>query len=140
MCLGGTLSQFGVNARTIADEKTAQGAIHADEQVNRAILDSEGGALKALLTDDFIYINSSGALLDRDKYLQDLRFTQFESFTPHEVKARIYGDTVVLTARLFANWRKQGGDGSGRFRYARVYIWHQDRWQLASSQLTPMNE
>ena len=39
MCLGGAWSQLAANTRTSADEKTPQGAIHADEQVNKAILD-----------------------------------------------------------------------------------------------------
>lgn len=142
MCFGGACLQLAANARSVADEKTVQGAIHADEQVNKAILDSDSAALKPLLTDDFTYINGAGKILDRDKYLDEMKYSgrQFESFTPREVKARIYGDTVILTARLFANWRQQGGDNSGRFRYARVYIWRQDRWQLASSQPTPVNE
>src|SRR5438132_908606 len=131
-----------VPAGTFSDEKTVQGVIHADEQVNKAILDSDSGELKKLLTDDFTYINAAGQIMDKDKYVADAKYSgrQFESYTAHEAKARLYGDTAVLTARLFANWRSGGADSSGRFRYARVYVWKQDRWLLASSQLTPANE
>lgn len=126
-------------ANAFVDEKTVQGALHADEAVNKAILDSDAGELKKLLTDEFAYVNSSGQLIDKDQYLRDARTIRFDSYTSHDAKGRLYGDTVVVTGWIFANWQRGGGENNGRFRYTRVYVWKQDRWLLAASQITPIS-
>ena len=91
-----------LRASSGSDEKTPQGAAHADEAVNKLVLDTETSELKKVLTDDFTYINSSGQIMDKDKWIGDLKSgMQFDSFTSRDVKARVYGETAVVTGRLF---------------------------------------
>ena len=141
-CIG-IISLFSVKARIASDEKTTQAVIQLNEQIDKAWLDSDAETYKRLLADDFTYISSAGEFFfDKDKYVEGIKHPEvrWESETSSEVKARMYGDTVILTGRLFSSWRYQNQDFHGRYRYTRVYVWKQDHWLLVAWQNSKMNE
>jgi len=49
---------------------------------------------------------------------------------------RLYGDTAVVTARADVKGRQLGEDFSGPYRYTRVWVRRNGRWQTVSYQAT----
>jgi hypothetical protein len=61
---------------------------------------------------------------------------KYESVKFDEIKVHPYGETAVVTARSTAKGQDNGKDFSGQYRYTRVYVKRQGRWQLVATQST----
>lgn len=55
-------------------------------------------------------------------------------FYTEGVQARIYGDTVILTGRVIAEYQRDGKTmGKEQQRYTDTYVKRQGRWQVVVS-------
>lgn len=58
-------------------------------------------------------------------------------FYTEGVQARIYGDTVILTGRVIAEYQRDGKTmGKEQQRYTDTYVKRQGRWQVVASHLS----
>jgi len=53
-----------------------------------------------------------------------------------DVIMRVYGNVVVVNARTINKGHRRERDVSGEFRYTRVYVKREGRWQAVLSQYT----
>ncbi len=94
--------------------------------------------LERLTADDFAGFDPSGQELNKAQVLA--RFTspdyEVESLRHEDIRARVFGDCAVATARTVVKGRYLGKDVGGQFRYLRVWIWRQGRWQAVAAQST----
>jgi ketosteroid isomerase-like protein len=63
-----------------------------------------------------------------------------ESLVNDDIQVRIYGNVAVVTARGTARGRYKGQDASGQFRYIRVWIKREGRWQAIAAQSTMIEQ
>jgi hypothetical protein len=75
-------------AQTAADK--SQSVINLENAWNQAEARHDGGALKLLLAETFVYTDYDGSLMDRDQWL---RRVQSEA-KDYQSLVRAYGDTV----------------------------------------------
>ena len=62
----------------------------------------------------------------------------FESIKDSDVKVQLYGDSAVLTGRTDIKGKEKSQDISGAYRWLRVYVKRDGRWQVVAEQVTRM--
>jgi ketosteroid isomerase-like protein len=101
---------------------------------------TDGTALAALLTDDFMCVGPLGFMLDKSQYLGsrtsgDLKHT---SLVWEDHRVREYGDTAIVIGSQTQQSTFQGRDASGRFRVTQVLVRQAGTWLIASLQYSPI--
>ena len=96
--------------------------------------------LAALLDDDYLGVDPSGALLTKEKIVQTYATgdVQLDSIVSSDLRVRILGRTGIITGRSLIKGKTQGGEFIALFRYTDVYRKMEEDWKLVSSQLTPL--
>jgi hypothetical protein len=115
--------------------------VRLEEERQVAYVRGDRTTLERQFATEYVHTNLRGGTTDRE---QELEFYARGSFTLanariSDVDVRSYGSTAVL--RAIVEWNgasyhppgQQAIDLSGRFRVTRVYVFRDDRWQLASS-------
>jgi ketosteroid isomerase-like protein len=100
-----------------------------------AIVHKDIARLEQILGDDFVYIDSAGAVNPRAALIQGIKDSEatIEPFETAEVMVRIYGDTAILTGRFLQKATYKGQSFSGQFRYTDVYVKRDGIWRAVSA-------
>jgi hypothetical protein len=122
-----------------------RGAGAVEEEVRRAArqyldarLANDTAAIRRLLSDDFISINSNGAVGDRAAAMRlpanvTPNGDQIQAFELDSVGVRVYGTTAVMTG---ARRVRIAGSLTPGVRFTSVYVWRDERWQLVATHAT----
>jgi ketosteroid isomerase-like protein len=120
---------------------TTQDVLAAEDSFFQALLQSDGAALRAVLTPDFMLIDVMTGSEIAGPVLIELvgsRQLRFEAVERLDARVRLYGSAAVVTGQT----RMQGRFGEQPFgahsRYTHVYVRGASAWQLASAQGTPI--
>lgn len=95
------------------------------------------------LADDFVLVTVTGTVKTKTDILTDLAAPDFsmDPYEPAEVQVRVYGDTGIVTGRVFQRFRRHGKLYEVDARYTDVYARRKGRWVLvtghASSVMKP---
>jgi len=94
--------------------------------------------LDKFTADDYIEIDPRGGVHDKKQFLDHLTkgTAKFTELKETDVKARVFGDTAVLTGLLQLKGMVQDKDISGEYRWTRVYNKKGGEWQCVSEQHT----
>ncbi len=89
---------------------------------------------------DFIGFNPLGEELNKVQVLARVTSPDFEleSLRHEDVRVRVFGEAAVATGLTVVKGRYKGQDAGGRFRYLRVWIRREGRWQAVAGQSTPV--
>jgi len=142
-----TLAAFlflGVAAACVApspaerDRQAAEELTRIEAALPEAVLRRDTAALERVLADDFLGVNPVGKDLTRADVIAQITSpeAQWESLRHEDIRVRVFGDCAVVTARSVVKARHQGREASGRFRYLRVWVRRQGRWQAVAAQST----
>jgi uncharacterized protein (TIGR02246 family) len=125
------------------------GFAQIDDPVGKKLVDEFAGAvehndvaaLDRLMTSDYKFVTPTGAVQTKEGRLAPMRSgdLKYESVVYDELDVRRYGDTVVVIARVTVKGHMKTTDVSGQFRATLVLKEVDGRWQLVSSQSSPMN-
>jgi ketosteroid isomerase-like protein len=120
-----------------------------EQEVIRQIIDMERQAKEAslhrdadfslrTLADDYVAITPLGQITTKQEAVSARRSGQlrYESMNITDMVVRLYGDTAVVTARADVKGHQLGEDFSGPYRYTRVWVHRNGRWQTVSYQAT----
>ena len=120
----------------------------ADEVEVRALNEASGQAqvqrdiatLDRLLADDFVLTRANGLVSDKAQNLSEIQSggISFSSYENDDVRVRFYGDAAVVTGQVTASGTNKGQDFSGRFRYTKVFVKRDGRWQIVAWHATTM--
>jgi ketosteroid isomerase-like protein len=105
---------------------------------NRATARSDTGVLAALVTDDYVLVNSDASVQGKASYLADFAAPGFK-LDPYEVEGPLYrvGQDTALTAGSFRlGWTQDGRHQTRRLRIAHFWLNQDGRWRIAYTQLT----
>ena len=128
-----TASAQSNNAREVQDLERAW--LNAYEQRDEK-------AMNAIVADDFLITFPNGSSQTKSQVVSSLNAPGGNSgtsmkFHTVDVKARVYGDTVILTGRVVAEWQRDGKPlGKEQSRYTDTYVKRQGRWQVVASHLS----
>ena len=125
-----------------ASQQAADGA--QIEQLERdrqeAFIRGDIDALDRETASDYTTINGSGKLSTKPQMMQSLRQgkTKVLSVKLDDLKARIYGDTAVLTGDYRDVNVRDGVQRETHALFTRVFVKNDGRWQAVAYQQTPV--
>lgn len=108
---------------------------------NQAELHHDANAAAAILADTFISIDHHGTLLNKSRYLADLKDQSFhpEEISNSDTSVYLYGDVAIVTSA----YRTKGTDGGKPFshhgRFTDTWIKKNGKWQCVADQETLIN-
>lgn len=117
-----------------------QQIIAAEQAWLQAHISGDVDALAHLMAEEYLQVAPEGGLRSKTEVLASFERgqRQWDFAESDEYDIRIYG----LTAVVFGRWRAAGVNHGRRFdyaaRYVSVWVWRDDRWQIASDQSTPL--
>ncbi len=109
---------------------------------NRATIHSDTAALAALVTDDYMLVNSDSSVQDKRSYLADFAVPGFK-LDPYRIERpirKVEGDAALTGGTFQLGWIQDGRHHSRTLRIAHFWIRRHDRWQIAYTQLTRVPE
>lgn len=107
-----------------------------------ATMRSDIAALAALVTDDYMLVNSDASVQDKPSYLADFRVPGFR-IDPYVIEQpfhRLMGDAAVTGGLFQLRWTQDGRRQSRRLRVVHVWMRQDGRWRIAYTQLTRVPE
>jgi ketosteroid isomerase-like protein len=109
-----------------------------EEDLRIAITKGDAKAYERIVGDDYVFTNQDAEVRTKAQMVSayESGSIKYESSKFDEIKVHAYGDTAVVTGRQTVKGQDNGKDLSGQFRYTRVYVKRQGRWQLVATQVT----
>ncbi len=119
-----------------------QELIKLEQDRAQAAVRGDTAFLEQNTADDYTFINARGMLITKAQMLADFKSGQIklQSSDLDDLHARVYGDTAVLTGRSTQKGQAYGQDISGQYRFTRVYVKRDGRWQSVALQQTRIAE
>ncbi|MQP75152.1 DUF4440 domain-containing protein [Stenotrophomonas sp. MYb238] len=114
----------------------------ADTDWNRLRLQGDASALAPLLAEDWLLTHSDGRVQRKADYLQELATRQRRNtrIDNQDVQVRRYGDTAIVTGTSVQAAVSDGQPWEGRFRFTRVWVLREGRWQMVASHSSRLGE
>ncbi len=122
---------------TTSDQKQLDELCHLARQMGEAEKNRNQEFFKALLADKLTFRRASGAIVDKETFLTDLRnpANTYETLEQRDVVAHIYENVGVVTLLVQAKGMREGKPFDGVFRNIRVFVREKEKepqWQLHS--------
>lgn len=92
------------------------------------------------LADDFVIVTANGKVKTKREVVDELPGPTFSMapYEPSEVQVRIYGDTAIVTGRVYQRFTRGGVQYSIDARYTDVYARRRGRWMLVTAHASPV--
>ena len=105
----------------------------------------DADAMNRIVADDFMITFPNGSLQTKPQLMAEIRQARKPTdlapkFSTEDVKARMYGDTVILTGRVVTQVRRGDNDVREQSRYTDTYVKKDGRWQVVASHLSSVAE
>lgn len=113
-----------------------------EERLQQAMLSGNVQELDELIADDLVFTMHTGLVITKQDDL-DAHRTGIQKFTSIELtdqQIRHYEDCAVVTLQAHLTGVFQGQDYSARYRFTRVWIKRQSRWQIAAGHVSQVSD
>ena len=112
--------------------------MQVERRIREAVRLKDAVALEVNIADEFLLTDDSGGVLSKAQFINRIRTSGGEEVSTEidNVRVLVYGGVAVLTCRRSIVDSTIIGDFSGQWREISVFVKHQGRWRLASSQET----
>ena len=119
-------------------DSVEQAVMQMEEDLRVAISKGDAKAYGRIVGDDYVFTNQDALVRTKAQMVSayESGSIKYESVKLDDLKVHAYGDTAVVTGRSTVKGTDNAKDISGQFRYTRVYVKRQGRWQLVATQLT----
>jgi len=120
------------------DTGTNAEILELEKERNQAIISGDATALERMTSEDYTFITLRGELRTKAEIVQGFKTGVFhyESRQISDLKVRVYGTSAVVTGRSIQKGSENGKDYSGDYRFTRVYVKQDGRWQTVALQTT----
>jgi ketosteroid isomerase-like protein len=121
-----------------AEQETIREIVEMERQAKEASLRRDADFSTRTLAEDYVAITPLGQVTTKQEAISARRSGQlrYESMNVTDMVVRLYGDTAVVTARADVKGHQLGEDFSGPYRYTRIWVRRNGRWQTVSYQAT----
>jgi len=112
------------------------------ERVDKAFADAmvkaDLGALGKTYADDYVFTDPTGRVSHKAELLESFKrgVIHVRSQQISDVHVNVYGDVAVEIGKLVSQATRDGKDSSGTFRFTRVWVNRDGRWQTVAFQET----
>ena len=137
LALGQMTSKKANYANQQADS-VEQAVTQLEEELRVAISKRDMKAYARIVGDDYVFTNQDAVIRTKAQMVSayDAGSIKYESVMFDEIKVHAYGDTAVVTGRTTQKMKDNDKDITGQFRYTRVYVKRQGKWQLVATHST----
>ena len=112
--------------------------VKVEEEFGEAIVKNDPAAIRRFVADDWIIIDADGGIIDKARFLGvitsgDLTHEMMES---DDLRARVYGETAVVTALTRTKGKFKGQEFSTHERATDIFVKRDGQWRCVLTQLT----
>ena len=123
-------------------DPTEQEFVKLEENLNHAIANNNMNAIRKLISDDWMLIDSEGHQIEQTRFLGviksgDLSHSSMES---DEWRVRVYDETAIVTARVRSKGAWLGEHFELLERSTSIYIQQAGGWRCVFTQLTSLED
>lgn len=121
-----------------SSESIEQAVRQLEDERIQALLNSDAPFIERVYADDYIVIGANGIIRTKAQVVEELKAggIKVESIRNDDLKARVYGDSVILTGHTTQTVRDRGQTTSGQVMFTRVYAKRNSGWQLVSQHMS----
>jgi len=94
---------------------------------------NDNAALERIIADDFMGIGPHGIIVTKRPVIPSEGSRGGLSITGQDIKARVFGDTVIVTGRGVPKVQERG-----ELRFTVVFVKRAERWQMVAGHLSPI--
>jgi len=117
------------DARAVAD---------LDTQYQKAVKENDAATMDRILLDDFVLVTGNGTVYTKADLLQSAREKEViweqQDEEPGSQKVRLWGDTAVVTAKLWLKYARDGKVVDRKLWFSDTYIRTAKGWRYAFGQ------
>jgi ketosteroid isomerase-like protein len=113
-----------------------------EEQLAKAVIRGDREFFERNLADDFTHTSHTGTFKTKAQWMAESKFsdtrqtpgaTRYDAFEVDELAVRVYSETAVVTGRSTPKGTTAKGEPiTGQFRFLRVWVKRQGRWQAVA--------
>ena len=127
------ITMNSIRASTADDAKSIAAL---DTEYQAAVQKNDAVAMGRLLADDFVLVTGSGKVFTKADLLKEARSGQFvyERQEDTEQTVRMWGDTAMITAKLWAKGTENGTPFEYRLWFSDMYVRTKAGWRYTFAQ------
>jgi ketosteroid isomerase-like protein len=123
--------------RASASAGDAQATVAAlDKEYQAAVKRNNAATMARILADDFVLVTGSGKTYNKEDMLSDARSgaTNYERNDEDAQTVRVWGDTAVVTAKLWEKYTVNGKSVDHKFWFSDTYVRTPSGWKYVFGQ------
>jgi hypothetical protein len=107
-------------------------------QITDALVKSDAAFLDSALTDDWMVITADGSAVEKAQHEKEWKdgTLKYLVMDKSELKVPTYGDTGVVTGRIWTRMSFKGQEFDANDRFTEVYARRDGKWRCVSVQVT----
>jgi ketosteroid isomerase-like protein len=117
-------------------ENVEQTIMQTERDFIAMTLRKDAAGLARIVAEDFSGVESSGRVVDRIQFTNDVKSGIVQTNTPEDLKVRIYGDTAIVTGRLLTKGKGNDADNNLQLLLTDVWAKRGGQWQIVNRQIT----
>jgi ketosteroid isomerase-like protein len=122
----------GVSASATDDRKIVAAL---DTEYQAAVKVNDAGTMARILADDFVLVTGSGKTYTKSDMLEEARRGDIYQQNDEEVQTvRVWGDTAVVTAKLWEKFTSNGKSFDHKFWFSDTYVRTPAGWKYVFGQ------
>jgi ketosteroid isomerase-like protein len=105
---------------------------------NQAQLHHDAKALDSLVGDNFIYTDTDGSVMDKAKFLEDIKDKSYRAtlIANEDVRVDLYPSAAVVTGVYHTKGTDKGKPFEHYGRFTDTWIFQNDQWRCVASHTT----
>jgi uncharacterized protein (TIGR02246 family) len=120
-----------------ASARDAQATVAAlDKEYQAAVKRNDAATMARIMADDFVLVTGSGRTYNKEDMLSDARggATNYERNDEDVQTVRVWGDTAVVTAKLWEKYTVNGKSVDHKFWFSDTYVRTPSGWKYVFGQ------
>ena len=129
------LSLLVATSRQPGDSIEASTLIALENAWNLAQLHHDGKALESVVSDNFVYTDYDGTVMDRAKFMADIKDQSYRLslIANDHVKVNLYQNAAVVVGTYHTKGTFKGKPFEHYGRFTDMWIYQNNRWQCVAS-------
>jgi len=116
----------------------AKAVADLDTQYQKAVKDNDATTMDRILLDDFVLVTGNGTVYNKADLLKSARDKEIvweqQDEEPGTQKVRLWGDTAVVTAKLWLKYTREGKVVDRKLWFSDTYVRTPKGWRYAFGQ------
>src|SRR6266550_293028 len=114
--------------------------LQTERELCTAYLKSDANAIARGVMEDYTLTNSTGKITTRADDIDEAKKKdpKYEMFENHDMKARVHGDTAIVTGQTHTKGISSGKPFDSEFQFTDTFIRDRGRWRLLAGHVSKL--